>query len=76
MATVAEPTLALPEATPARRRSMLRRPSGAPKGEGEHLSGKEIELLKEWIRLGAKMPDYGLPDDQITALTDYLCSLN
>src|SRR5688572_21528610 len=24
-----------------------------PKGEGEHLSAKEIGLLKEWIRLGA-----------------------
>ena len=32
MATVAEPTIALPEALPARRRSMLRRPTGAPKG--------------------------------------------
>src|SRR6476661_2530334 len=32
MATVAEPTIALPEPLPARRRSMLRRPSGAPKG--------------------------------------------
>ena len=32
-----------------------------PKGEGEHLSGKEIELLKEWIRLGAKMPDEPIP---------------
>ena len=40
------------------------------------------QAIEAWIRdpsavkLGAKMPDYGLPDDQITALTDYLCSLN
>jgi cytochrome c oxidase subunit 2 len=40
------------------------------------------EAIDAWIRdpsavkLGAKMPDYGLPDDQIAALTDYLCSLN
>src|SRR3977135_489201 len=32
MATVAEPTIALPEAPPARRRSMLRRPSGYTEG--------------------------------------------
>ena len=32
MATVAEPTIALPEAQPERRRSMLRRPSGYTKG--------------------------------------------
>ena len=32
MATVAEPTIALPEPLPARRRSMLRRPTGHPKG--------------------------------------------
>src|SRR5262249_34066591 len=32
-----------------------------PKSEGEHLSAKEIGLLKEWIRLGAKMPDEPIP---------------
>src|SRR5689334_11848135 len=32
-----------------------------PKGEGEHLSAKEIALLKDWIRLGAKMPDEAIP---------------
>jgi cytochrome c oxidase subunit 2 len=38
--------------------------------------------IEAWIRdpnavkLGAKMPDYGLPEDQIAALTDYLCSLH
>jgi cytochrome c oxidase subunit 2 len=28
------------------------------------------------VKLGAKMPDYGLSEDQIGALTAYLCSLN
>src|SRR4051812_47871753 len=32
-----------------------------PKGEGEHLSAKEIDLFKDWIRLGAKMPDEPIP---------------
>jgi cytochrome c1 len=28
------------------------------------------------VKLGAKMPDYGLSDDQITALSAYLCTLH
>jgi hypothetical protein len=32
-----------------------------PKGAGEHLSAKEIELFQEWIRHGAKMPDEPIP---------------
>ena len=32
-----------------------------PKAEGEHLSATDIGTLKEWIRLGAKMPDEAIP---------------
>ncbi|HEX3146635.1 MAG TPA: PSD1 and planctomycete cytochrome C domain-containing protein [Gemmataceae bacterium] len=36
-------------------------PRMPPKGEGEHLSAKDFEIVKEWIRLGAKMPHEPIP---------------
>lgn len=32
-----------------------------PRADGEHLSPREVELFRDWIRLGAKMPDEPIP---------------
>lgn len=39
------------------------RPLMPPEGEGEALSEKDVALIREWIKNGAKAPEESIPDD-------------
>jgi hypothetical protein len=39
------------------------RPRMPPEGEGEPLSEKDVALVREWVKNGAKAPDEPVPDD-------------